>query len=99
MSTDTKKATERGVPFGTSPADQPLALDSFLQYFNPIFQPPPEVDPVLVHSMRALQQDHTVFNQALLNTHAHQIFLAHAPLGVCATRLGVCATPSTIAVG
>ena len=54
---------------------------------------------VLVHSMRALQQDHTVFNQALLNTHAHQIFLAHVPLGVCATRLGVCATPSTIAVG
>jgi hypothetical protein len=90
MSKDTKKATERGLPgvvprpglpFGTSPADQPLALDSFLQYFsNPVLQPPPEVDPVLVNSMWALQQDHTVFNEALLNTHAHLIFQADVPV-------------------
>ena len=75
------KDTERGLPFGTSPADQQLALDSFLQYFsNPVLQPPPEVDPVLVNSMWALQQDHTVFNQALLNTHAQLIFQAHVPV-------------------
>jgi hypothetical protein len=52
-----------------------------LQYFsNPVLQPPPEVDPVLVNSMWALQQDHTALNQALLDTHAQLIFQAHVPV-------------------